>query len=111
MLVDCHLAVSVDILQEFDVRSSVPCSRGQYSLSLFRIEGFHVFNEYDADSDIIFSALFFQLVTTWMLSAVEYLCLNPGCYPGWFSMSVFPRPFVSSFLSIFQMFDSRYIGT
>ena len=61
--VDCHRAVCVDFLQVFDVYISYPLflKRGQYCLSLNLVKGFLVVDEYDAEWDIIFSALLLRL--------------------------------------------------
>ena len=49
--VDCHRAVGVDFLQELDVHIfySLLVKRGQYCLSLHRVEGFLVVDECDAE--------------------------------------------------------------
>ena len=61
---DCHRAVGVDVLQEFDVHIFylLFLKRDQYYLSLHRVEGFLVVDECDAECDVIFSALLLQLV-------------------------------------------------
>ena len=56
---DCHRAVGVDFLQEFDVHVFYPLflKRVQYCLGLHSVERFLVVEECDAEWDIIFSAL------------------------------------------------------
>ena len=55
--VDCHRAVGVDFLQDFDVHIFYPqfLKRGQYCLNLHRVD------ECNAEWDIVFSALLLQL--------------------------------------------------
>ena len=96
---ECHRAVGVDFLQEFDVHIFYPLflKRGRCCLSLHRVEGFLVVDECDAEWNIIFSALLFELV--YEVDVVEYPLLNPACSRGCFSSSVFSSLFVSTFVS------------
>ena len=64
MYVDCHRAVGVYILQEFDIHIfyTLFLNGGQYCLSLHQVESFLVVAECDAARNIIVSAFLVQLM-------------------------------------------------